>query len=46
MVIFVGKVIVMIGFFGCGKLILFKVFNCIVELEGWVKVIGKIEFFG
>ncbi len=40
------KVTAMIGSSGCGKSTVLKSLNRIGELEGQVKVTGKIEFFG
>jgi len=40
------KVTAMIGPSGCGKSTLLKALNRIGELEGIVKVTGKVEFFG
>jgi phosphate transport system ATP-binding protein len=40
------KVTAMIGPSGCGKSTLLKALNRIGELEGAVKVTGKVEFFG
>jgi phosphate transport system ATP-binding protein len=40
------KVTAMIGPSGCGKSTLLKAFNRIGELEGTVKVTGKVHFFG
>ncbi len=41
-----GKVTAMIGPSGCGKSTFLKALNRIGELEGKVKVTGKVEFFG
>ena len=40
------KVTAMIGPSGCGKSTLLKALNRIGEIEGKVKVTGKVEFFG
>lgn len=41
-----GQVTAMIGPSGCGKSTFLKALNRIGELEGKVKVTGKVEFFG
>lgn len=41
-----GEVTAMIGPSGCGKSTLLKALNRIGELEGTVKITGKVEFFG
>lgn len=39
-----NNVIVIIGFFGCGKFIYIKVLNRMVELVLFVKIVGKILY--